>query len=44
MDIFSPDLLFELSKHTSIHNHTIELVSSQQLPYEPIYSLKLIEL
>ena len=44
-DIFFPDLVSELLKHTGINNHTIELVKScQQPPYGLIYSLKPVEL
>ena len=44
-DIFFLDLMSELFEHTGINNHAIELVDScQQLPYRPIYSLKLVEL
>ena len=43
-DVFSPDLVSELFKHTKINDHAIELVNSQQLLYRPIYSLGLIEL
>ena len=44
-DVFSLDLVFKLSKHTRINNHTIDLVESCQQPlYRPIYSLELVEL
>ena len=43
-DIFSLDLASELSEHTKINDHTIELVNGQQLPYGSFYSLKSIEL
>ena len=43
-DIFSPDLVSELSKHTRINNHAIELVDGQQPPYELIYNLGPVEL
>ena len=43
-DIFSPDLAFKLPKYTGINNHAIELINSQQPPYGPIYSLRLVEL
>ena len=43
--MFSLDLVSELSKHIEINNHAIRLVKDyQQLPYEPIYSLGLVEL
>ena len=38
-DVFFPDLIFKLSKHTRINNHTIKLIDGQQPPYRPIYSL-----
>ena len=41
---FFPYLTFELSEHTKINNHAIELVDGQQPPYEPIYSLGPAEL
>ena len=44
MDVFSPDLASELFKHNGINNYAIELVDSQQPPYEPIYSLRPVEL
>ena len=43
-DVFSPNLASELSKHTGINNHAIELVKDQQPPYGPIYSLGPVEL
>ena len=43
-DVFSPDLAFKLPKHIGINNHAIELVDGQQPPYEPIYSLRPVEL
>ena len=43
-DVFSPDLAFELPKHTGINNHIIELVNGQQPPYGSIYSLGPVEL
>ena len=43
-DVFFPDLASELSKHTRINNHAIELVEGQQPPYGPIYSLEPVEL
>ena len=42
--VFSPDLAFELSKHTRINDYAIKLVDGQQPPYEPIYNLELVEL
>ena len=44
VDVFSPDLAFELLKHTEINDHAIKLVDGQQPPYGPIYSLGLVEL
>ena len=43
-NIFSPDLASELSKHTGINNHVIELVKGQQPPYGPIYNLEPVKL
>ena len=44
-DVFSPDLAFELSEHTGINDHTIDLVEGCHQPaYGPIYSLELMEL
>ena len=43
-DIFSPNLAFELPKHTGINDHAIKLVDGQQLPYGLIYSLGPVEL
>ena len=43
-DVFSLDLASKLPKHIRINNHIIELVDSQQPPYEPIYSLRPVEL
>ena len=43
-DVFSPDLASELSEHTRINDHAIELVEGQQPSYEPIYSLRPVEL
>ena len=43
-DVFSPDLAFDFRKHSGINNYAIKLVNSQQLSYEPIYSLGLVEL
>ena len=42
-DMFSPDLVSKLPKHTGINDHTINLVNGQQPPYEPIYSLKPVD-
>ena len=43
-DVFSPGLTSELSEHTGINDHAIELVEGQQPPYGPIYSLRPVEL
>ena len=44
VDIFSPELVFDLSDHSGINNHAIKLVNSyQQLFYGPIYSLGPVE-
>ena len=43
-DVFSPDLAFELPKHTGINDHAIKLVEGQQSSYGPIYSLGPVEL
>ena len=43
-DDFSPDLAFELPKHTGINDPTIKLVNGQQPSYEPIYSLGPVKL
>ena len=43
-DIFSLDLLSQLSKYTRINNYTMKLVDGQQPLYRPIYSLRPVEL
>ena len=43
-DVFSPKLAAKLSEHTRINNHAIKLVDDWQPPYNPIYSLRLVEL
>ena len=43
-DVFSLKLAVELSKHTRINNHVIELVDNWQLLYSPIYNLGPVEL
>ncbi len=43
-DVFSSKLAVELLKYIRINNHTIELVDDWQLPFDPIYSLGLVEL
>ncbi len=42
-DVFSPKLAAELSEHTRINNHAIELVDDRQLLYGSIYSLEPVE-
>ncbi len=44
VDVFSPKLAAELSEHTGIIDHAIELVDDQQPPYGRIYSLGPMEL
>ncbi len=41
---FSLKLTSELSEHTRINDHAIELIDDWQPPYGPIYSLGLVEL
>ena len=43
-NVFFPELVSELSKHTMINDHAIKLVDDWQLLYKPIYSLKPVEL
>lgn len=43
-NIFSSDSATELSKHTGIKNHPINLVDDKQPPFGLIYNLKLVEL
>ncbi len=43
-DVFLPKLAAELSEHTGINDHAIDLVDDRQLPYGPIYSLGPVEL
>ena len=43
-NIFSPDLVSELSKHTGINDHAIKLIDGQKPPYRSIYSLGPVEL
>lgn len=42
--VFSKKLVELPLENTDINNHTIKLVNSKQPLYEPIYSLKLVEL
>ena len=44
VNVFSPDLASELSEHTKINDHAIELTDGQQPSYGPIYCLELVEL
>ena len=43
-NIFSSDSTVELSEHTRINDHPIDLLDNKQPPYGPIYSLGLVEL
>ncbi len=43
-DIFFPKLAAELPEHTGINDYAIKLVDDRQPPYNPIYSLGLVEL
>ena len=43
-NIFFLDSAAELSKHTRINDHPINLLDDKQAPYGPIYSLGLLEL
>ena len=43
-DVFSPKLAAELSEHTGINDHAIELVDDWQPLYGSIYSLRPVEL
>lgn len=43
-DVFFLNLTVKLLKYTAIYNHVIKPKDSQQLFYEPIYTLGLIEL
>ena len=43
-DVFSSDSAAELSKHTGINDHSINLLDDKQPPYSPIYSLGPVEL
>ena len=44
VDVFSEEKTLVLSERTKFNQHAIELEKSKQPPYEPIYSLDLIEL
>ena len=43
-DVFSPDLVSELPKHTQNNDYTIQLVNGQKPFYKSIYSLELVKL
>ena len=43
-NVFSLDFAAELSKHTGINDHFIDLIDNKQLLCGPIYSLGLVEL
>ena len=43
-NIFSSDSAAELSKHTRINDHSIDLLDNKQPPYSPIYSLGPVKL
>ena len=43
-NLFSLDSAVKLPEHTRINDHSINLLNNKQLPYGPIYSLRLIEL
>ena len=43
-DVLSPDLTSELPEQIRINDYVIELVDGQQPPYDPIYSLRPVEL
>ena len=43
-NIFSTENTAELSENTGINKHAIELEKGKQPPFEPIYSLGLVEL
>ena len=44
VDIFSPKLAVELSKHMEINDHAIKLVNDLQSLYDLIHNLGLVEL
>ena len=43
-NVFSSNSAAELLEHTRINNHPINLLDDKQLPYDLIYSLRLVEL
>ena len=43
-NVFSVEYIMELSKYTSINNHTIKLEKDKLPHFRPIYSLDLVEL
>ena len=44
LDIFSSNFVVELLKHTRINHHSINLLVDKEALYNPIYSLRPIEL
>ena len=43
-DIFSKKLVKIFPKRVKINEHAIKLVNSKQIPYKPIYNLRLVKL
>lgn len=43
-DVFSSNLVMELSENISINEHTIKLEENKELSYKPIYALSRIKL
>ena len=43
-NVFFSDSAAELPEHTGINDYLINLLDNKQLPYSPIYSLRLVEL
>ncbi len=44
VNVFSTDLIIELTKNTGINEHAIKLIKEKQLLYRPIYALSPVEL
>ncbi len=44
VEVFSSDLVMELTEKTRMNKHAIKLIEEKQLPYGIIYALSLIEL
>lgn len=44
VDVFSPDFIARFLEYIRINDYLIDLVDSQQLCYQSIYNLKLVEL